>query len=237
MDTSHPDFLQPEDQDIPIWRYLSLEKFDEIVREGMLRLTRLDRFGDNHEASLTKGEATRANHMQNILGWSGRTYDGSAPEIFRQRLYASCCSMGKHESESMWKLFVPGNQGVVIKSTYRKLTNSIDDERIRIGCIEYSDYDNEAFSGFKGLSVAMRKRMEFFSEQEVRILALHEITDNNEYPSSIYLPWKMKETIETIIVNPYADDDFKLEVEMKLSKAGLNEIPVKWSQIRRDPTY
>src|SRR4051812_13411894 len=121
MDILHPDLIQPENPNNAVWRYLTADKFFDLLTEKTLRLTRLDLLGDQFEASLTKGEAKRAQAMLNVLGWTGRTYDGSTLEKFRERLFASCWQIHEYESVGMWKLYIPNGLGVAIKSSYHKL--------------------------------------------------------------------------------------------------------------------
>ncbi len=236
MDTSHPEFIQPENPNNLVWRYLTADKFFDLLKENCLRLSRLDLLGDPFEASLTKGQAKHAAAMQAVLGWSGRHYDGSSPEIFRKRLYASCWQMSDHESSGMWQLYVPKN-GLAFQSTFGKLADSYKDENVRIGCVDYINFEDESFNGFKGLSVAMTKRLQYRHEQEVRIIALHEITGENQYPDSINLPWNLKHSIDRIFISPYADERFKEDVEETLRGSGFHGIPVLWSSIKREPYY
>ena len=237
MDITHPEVLQPADPNGKVWRYMNLEKFQDILQTKALYLSRLDWLGDTHEGSLTKGEMQQAMARRNVLGWSGRSYDRSELEVFRQRLFASCWQMDNVEKNWMYKQYLPDNKGIVLQTTYQKLSSCCDDQNVRIGMAQYTDFDSEDFAGFKGLGVGMNKRHEFRDEREVRIIALHEITDDNTYPLGIHIPCNIIECIERIYVNPYADDAFKLLVEAAVIANGCGALAVEWSKIRTDPFF
>jgi hypothetical protein len=56
----------------------------------------------------------------------------------------SCWHMNEQESAAMWSLYLRSNEGVCIQSTYRRLRSSLP-RCVRIGEVNYLNYDNERF--------------------------------------------------------------------------------------------
>jgi len=56
VNRNHPAFIQPNDKDI-VWRYMSIDKFESMLKNKSLFFCRTDRFSDQFEWSITKKEA------------------------------------------------------------------------------------------------------------------------------------------------------------------------------------
>jgi len=54
MYETHPTFLQPESENIKVWRYLDFTKFLSLIDSSCLYFTRVDRFDDPFEGSRPK---------------------------------------------------------------------------------------------------------------------------------------------------------------------------------------
>ena len=83
----------------------------------------------------------------------------------------NCWHLNSHESAAMWVLYLKSNEGIAVQSTYRKLLDSLVDEReIFIGKVNYIDYDNEIFLDRNALAPLVYKRKSFEHEREVRAI-------------------------------------------------------------------
>jgi len=75
---------------------------------------------------------------------------GQAGKDFRSYIYLNCWHMNPHESAAMWDIYLGGEpQGIALRSTYRRLTESITDPRaVFIGTVNYVDFNTEALVTF-----------------------------------------------------------------------------------------
>jgi hypothetical protein len=151
MYEAHPIFVQPDNEDIQVWRYMDFTKFVSFIESRCLYFTRADRFDDPFEGSYPKINVD----ARRILppGFPPDKQDiyfkqmASMGEINQrwQKFHAiNCWHMNEHESAAMWKLYLKSDEGIAIQSTYRKLRESItDDEKVYLGVVKYIDYEKE----------------------------------------------------------------------------------------------
>ena len=204
-------FPQPNNVDASVWRYMDFAKFVCMLSKRQLWMTRADRLGDSHEASTPMGTL---NEIQQLIA------DGVLPAETSQqlsqtrrelsrKLFVSCWHMNEHESETMWHRYCAPTQGVAIKTSYGKLAASVGNNRIgalQIGIVKYLDYAHDSIPLQSSiLAPAMHKRIQFSSENEVRIVLLF----NREPPPGqeilgTPLDWK-PEVIDGIVVHPKSE--------------------------------
>ena len=55
---NHESFLQPPDPDVPLWRYMDLSKFADLLQRRSLAFARADRLGDPFEGSVPVANAS-----------------------------------------------------------------------------------------------------------------------------------------------------------------------------------
>lgn len=194
MYEAHPIFVQPENEDELVWRYMDFTKFVSILESRCLYFARADKLGDPFEGSLPKRNVNAREVIQR-----GVLPPDTPQEIQEQYLrqvtstgeinqrwlkfYAiNCWHMNDHESAAMWNLYLKSNEGIAIQSTYRKLRASIvDNERVFLGKVEYIDYEKDAIDHYydsnsanpnvyNPFSTFVHKRKSFKHEQEVRAL-------------------------------------------------------------------
>jgi hypothetical protein len=66
-------------------------------------------------------------------------------QMMRRYTYLNCWHASEHESAAMWGLYQGDGRGVAVKSTFNRLINSLQSERlIYAGMVRYIDYDHEA---------------------------------------------------------------------------------------------
>jgi hypothetical protein len=177
-------FLPPPDEDAVVWRYIDFVKFVSLVDTRTLHLARADMLQDPFEGSLTQAimmaRAAGDTHMQRAFGAH------VADRVRGQRgyVFVNCWSMSEHESAAMWPLYLERGQGVAIRSTFRRLCQSLsrvplaedpDNGGLYAGRVEYIDYATESFKTLVAddsnvLSPFWHKRKSFEHEHEVRVL-------------------------------------------------------------------
>ncbi|KKL65406.1 hypothetical protein LCGC14_2155290 [marine sediment metagenome] len=160
--------------------------------------------------------------------------------------YVSCWHMNSFESDAMWNLYCGGKEGLAIETTYNKLKNSLDNDSMQIGLVEYIDF--EEGSG----SVLMSKRKAFEHENEVRILygdyeRRTELQANREdiyeklsqeLPNGISFEWDIEAVIERIWVHPRATAMYFEVVEDVILKFAPKLVSrLQWSEMKDIPSW
>lgn len=238
---THPCFPQPQDTSTRVWRYMDLAKLIWLLDSQKLWLSRLDLLKDSHEGSIPRLLAMYRN--QSILEQGVGDF---GPQIshFNQRVrnstYISCWRLGNAETESMWRLYCPGEQGIALQTSYQKLLYSVlGDPHLFIGCVVYIDYESEGFPLDNLFYPVMHKRLNFAHEQEVRLVKMEHIEMTNQIgPPGITIDWLLEAVIDAIYVNPYAPEYYSEVVRSVVRNfAPALEDRVCWSRMRSDPVY
>ena len=157
--------------------------------------------------------------------------------------YISCWHMNNTESEAMWKIYCPSNQGVAIQTTYNKLKKSLreNDKDIFIGMVRYLEYDKDFFQIGNTFAPFMHKRSSFSFENEVRALKqLYQGFKQKEMelPLGIEIEWNISEVIDHIYINSYSEKWYS-EVIKAVVRAFAPELESKimWSILKSTPLY
>ena len=195
---------QPKDKDI-VWRYMSFEKFANILATKSLFFARADKYDDKFEGYIP----------ESII----MSYESAINRInpnFRQYIMCNCWHHGNEESMAMWDKYHLRNSGIVIKTTIGNLKNSLPDEpNVFIGQIEYIENHNQIDIP-EDLPIEsllhypyFYKRTPFKYEQEVRAIidvlsCLHDAPYEFGRPLKIDIKTLMGENSE-VIVSPYAE--------------------------------
>jgi hypothetical protein len=183
--------------DTTVWHHTSLDAVVSMLREGKMRLTRVDTFSisDPFECPVPKKQmddqlaifsgAVAANmmmtsvaaHYPGMLAPCMRSRDPWEETTQRRRAqmrsaHAMCWRHGE-ESEPMWQLYCNDRglkgQGLALRSTLAKLEASVAQHDLYVCPVRYRRYhDGDAFND--QLDAFMHKRQGFAYEQEVRLL-------------------------------------------------------------------
>jgi hypothetical protein len=239
----HPCFPQPDNPKERIWRYLDLAKLIWQLENSQLYLSRLDMLNDPHEGSIPSLLASiRDEEFRRI---SDGKLDVQFPLInqqLRKSMYVSCWRLGNYESEAMWRLYCPGNDGVAIQTTYELLLESIShDPGLYIGCVNYIDYQTGYFPLNNAYYPVMHKRISFSHEREVRIVkSVMKNTAKPDVPSQIGISvdWDLDKFTENLYVNPYSPEYYFDTVKAVLARFDSTLLDnLYWSKMRSEPVY
>ena len=228
------DPFDPIDASVSVWRYSQLWKLLFALQTQRLYLALLDELRtkcDPYEALVPA--STHDDQVPIIAGNSAMqqfsdTGDPSAPRgawnvrkedgwtrVARLRrgllrcTHVSCWRWGE-ESEAMWRLYCPGDDGVAVRTTFAKLRDSVNDPHTCVSEVKYFDYNSGRFLRHEhDWDPAFHKREAFKHEQEVRVLR-HDVADwrrasddeTFRLPAGYELPWDPVAVIDEIIVNP-----------------------------------
>jgi hypothetical protein len=245
----HPSFKIPTNQDISIWRYLDLAKYLAILQRQSLFFARgtLLQSADPFEGSSTKlMVAERQYWLRNNIPSVPSTLHEQLGQVYKDMVKTyllSCWHMNERESAAMWSLYLRSNEGVCIRSTYRRL-RSVLPNCVFIGEVEYLDYDTEGFSHATLFDLIMHKRKSFEHERELRAV----FWDMDGRPEAqTYKPkiedaglWipvgDLPSLIEKVYVNPTAAPWLVTVIREVTAKYDL-QVPVIQSALSEAPLY
>lgn len=195
---------QPKDKDT-VWRYMSFEKFANILATKSLFFARADKYDDKFEGYIPKSIIMSYESAINRIN----------PNV-RQYIMCNCWHHGDEESMAMWDKYHLRNSGIAIKTNVGNLKNSLPNEpKVFIGQIEYIENHNQIDIP-EDLPIEsllhfpyFYKRTPFKYEQEVRVIidvvsCLHDAPYEFGRPLKIDVKTLMSENSE-VIVSPYAE--------------------------------
>ena len=222
-----------------LWRYMSFEKFANILATGSLFFTRADKYDDKFEGYIPEA----------IMRYYGSPDIRIDPNL-RQYIMCNCWHQAKEESMGMWDKYHIRNSGIAIKTTMRNLKNCLPDTpNIFIGKV---DYDIESIENqnqieiLEDLSIEnllhylyFYKRKPFEYEQEVRaIIDVASVLDDEPYEFGKPLKVSVKTLIgkdSEVIVSPHANKWIAETVELIVERYGF-QFPVNPSKILDPPS-
>jgi hypothetical protein len=251
MYEEHPVFVQPDNEDIKVWRYMDFTKLISLIDSRRLFFARADKFKDPFEGSWPKVNVTAREIIPDVIPAEAREYFletmRSMSVINKKwpRYHAiNCWHMNEYESAAMWKLYLKSDEGIVIQSTYKKLKKSlIDDEPIYIGVVKYIDYEKDFIKSHNSFEPFIHKRKSFEHEREVRCLVikwpLHEGKldfSKDTMGSGLSIRTDIEILIEKIYVAPSVPIWFSELVKAVISRYGY-DFPVEHSKLNEQPLF
>jgi len=228
-----------------LWRYLDLPKFVSMLSKKALPMIRIDKFEDKWEGFSAPLED------KEYYGFFAQHFKQTDSERFQQGeqlrkfYYASCWHMSDIESDAMWKLYMSGNEGLAIRTTYQKLIYSLRDvsQEFLIGKVRYQ---KKPRPGLSMLLTCMTKREPFLHEREVRVIRhdadaekayRNENVNPEERPSVIWFDCDFKQLIEKVTISPKAGSWFIDAISDMLQKYGLPGDKVSQSELSGEPQW
>lgn len=241
--------------ELPIWRYLSIDKLFDLMIFKRMPFIRLDSLGDPFEGSISlkctyeewKDRLRMTERFFHSLPCEAPDGTTSAPltgeglreaietsirkqQSFHRRYskthYASCWHQSDHESDAMWNLY---NASVAVKSSVGRVRSALNYPwSMRAGNVTYLKYGTETLaSEFR----AFYKRLEFAHEKEVRFL-LRDLTPRNIGPCR-YVRVNIEDMIEGIVLSPKAYS-WHMDLIREIVPA---HIPVTTSTLKTPPFH
>ena len=161
MDEGHPGYENQPDPNDTVWRYLDLPRFISVIQTRQLYFSQSSMMKDKWEGAVA-GHDVHARVDARLMSMFNA----------RQTHYLNCWYVSKFESAGMWDLYQHGSQGVAIRSTWGRLTDSITSQYpIHGGLVKYIDYDKRAFNMVQNVGTSfMYKRRQFDHEREARLV-------------------------------------------------------------------
>lgn len=208
----HEAFRQPQDTSVKVWRYMTLAKFLDLLRQNELHFSRLLEQQDRYEGMDPPGYEAALQQLMQIDLRPDQAKVAADGVLAHQRagaagLFINCWRCGNDESEAMWRLYCRDDQGVAVQTTYARLVQSlVYDPFCYIGLVSYIDPSNESFSEKFIFSRAMHKRVSFKHESEVRLVRMHSehLGGGSPPPECMKVPWDIETHVERVFIDPYA---------------------------------
>ena len=250
MYQEHPTFIQPDNEEVKVWRYMDFTKLISLIDSRRLFFTRADKFNDPFEGSYPKMNVLAREVLPESIT-DGMTDEqirslvdtmrqsGEQNKNWPRYMAINCWHMNEYESAAMWDLYLKSDEGIAIQSTYSKLKKSfICDDEIFIGTVKYIDYDKDIIDSGNVLTPFVHKRKSFEHEREVRALCTkwpvgdsYEGMDFSKETMEFGAPIKidLEVLIEKIFVAPNAPGWF-----VDLVKSAVNRYGYKFEVIHSE---
>jgi len=243
--TTHMCFIQPEDQNALVWRYMDFTKFFSVVSTGSLFLCRADLLGDPFEGSFSKANIKLRHGVYKLPKAQLDKMQQQMANIAkgtRQWTYINCWHLSEYESAAMWRLYAKSNEAVAIQTTYKNLTDSLPDN-VYIGLVQYIDYEKDWLPEGNIFFPFMHKRKSFAHEREVRIVRQDlptsqrgiDVGRSNDL-KGISVNTDLNLLIEKVYVAPTVPNWYFNLVEEVLKKYEINK-KVYSSRLDEEPVY
>jgi len=236
-------FVGPEDERVPLWRYMDFAKFVSILTEGGLYFARVDHLGDNFEGTHAKGvqpidlspppQVDEAQLRDAIK--KSRVLARQTSRELKTRIFVSSWYMSEHESAAMWKLYGFNEQAIALKTSFRKLKFQLPAD-VFLGMVRYIDYEKDFIPGGNFWFPFVHKRKSFEHEREVRAIFAYAL---NRVPETKIGEWRkvdLQTLIDGVYVAPTAPAWFQELVSSTSSKFGF-AFQAHRSSLDQDPLW
>ncbi|MDO4308458.1 MAG: DUF2971 domain-containing protein [Eubacteriales bacterium] len=220
--------LQGVNENLIIWKYMSLSKFIQIILTSTLWFNRLDNFEDVFEGVYPQGN--RRKIYYNNAEKSEKEIN-EIQKITRKKVYVSCFHINEYESAAMWKLY-SSDEGVAIKLNMKSLKASFDAEekRIYIERVRYVDFSRDFIPDNNIVHLALSKRKSFEHEKELRCI-FYDYKAKYSQQTGVSIKVDINELIKEVYISPYAPSYLKNQVEKISEIFGLK------ANVIRSPLY
>lgn len=231
-----------------MWRYLTFEKYVNLLVTSELWFSRVDLAGDRFEGSSTHASvsawksllekalpAEQVDNVHNQLEGNRKVLNGLA--------YVNCWHNEIDENMLMWKLYSDTN-GVAIRTTFSDFQNSlVTDRDVFVNHVSYLDYSEGGdLLNDSDLLQKVCSRPNFLKfESEIRAALLHHEPLNNaldlaNQPKGVQIPVKLEVLIDEAILRPEADR-WAVEIIQELhNKCGL-DLRLKYSKFEFEAVW
>lgn len=253
MYKEHPAFKKPNNPDTVIWRYLSFTKFVSLIVSKSLffstmsELKKLDPYEGTLPAGNQKLRLPSSDLVDESLRFMFEIYDEHAPQ-FLDMSVVNCWHINNSESYAMWKLYLPSGEGVVIRSTFERLSkcfivNSTTPTKsdgtivdVHIGEIEYVDHHQGSISEDNLLFRLLHKDISFAHERELRAVSLlFPETLSSPISTGVGFTVDLQMLVESIVLPPLCPSWVKTLAKSLLEQYGVS-VPVKDSKLWAETT-
>lgn len=247
------------DETAKIRRYINLAKLTSILQKKALFLSRLDLLGDPLEGSWSKASTE---YFRKHVGDEDADRLSIVHKVLKKRSWVSCWHCADSESEALWRLYSPDNQGIAIQSTVGRLVEAIppvstyqrtdhgsdlfqEVELSGVSRVRYVDYSKDGPHLNNTIGPLLCKRVSFAHEKELRAIVQllplgigdrKGLQNAPEGAKGLYRNIQVEKFIQNIYIDPLAPDWF-LDLVKDLVRQYRFVIPVRRSDLWSDPIH
>ena len=230
---------------------MDFTKFVWMLEARALYFARSDCLGDPFEGSYSKGnERLRPEVYKDFYKTLPaeklaviRTGQAGFNRWLRHWVFINCWHMNATESAAMWKLYAKTNEAVAVKSSFRRLSNVVD-EKVYVGLVEYIDFETAWLPEGNAFYPFVHKHLSYAHEQEVRAVFLQDLPTKGEALDQTATPpyegterkVNLEELIASVFVAPTCPTWFRVLVEKVCAKYGLG-VKVVQSSLDAEPFF
>ena len=217
MYKEHHEFEDPDDGTI-IWRYVDFTKFISYLEKNALFFVRSDQFSDKYEGKFTEADVEL---WKDKLKPKTNLSQIEVYDRFRKVVNISSWHINENESAAMWEICLQSKEGVVIKSTFKRLKDSFvlhKEDEIHIGKVKYIDYTRDTIPKGNLFNPFLYKRKAFEYESELRAVIMKFATQEETIGEhilyvdpkwfGIHVNTDLDVMIDKIVVSPSVPDWF-----------------------------
>jgi hypothetical protein len=195
---AHDSFNRPS-VSVPLWRYMDIPKFIDLLTSQKLWLSNLQSLAASDPYEGSPWPVTFPHRMwrkisdvpeslrTQILSFGG--HDSSPEERFhhwlmleeqvclfeqagRRQFYINCWHAAAHESAAMWKIYGAPGDGIAIISNGARLESALasNPERLHLGAVQYVDPDVFVIGTRNSFEPVLVKGAPYRYEHEVRLI-------------------------------------------------------------------
>jgi hypothetical protein len=224
---------QPKDNSL-LWRYMSLDKFINMISTRQLFFSRLDKFPDQLEGTMPiKNKAKIAADIKELpfTSHSEAIQYSDREEIlvnsYRGFTLANCWSKYDAESLALWKIYLDGAKyGIAIQTSYDKLKKYVPSQTkdILFGEVEYVD----ELDSIQQQTISLRKIPPYAFENEVRAVIFNQFSEEGprkgfpKYKYGLSVHVDIENLIEYIYMPPLSPKWYEETVSDVIQKYGYN---------------
>lgn len=164
--------VEPADPEAPIWRFMNLRKFKDLLATSELFFNRADRFQQDEQEGIPSEEYIIRARGLNPLDVRDRlelNNDLATLAQFREAMYVNCWYLFDEEKAYTWETY--GEDGVAVVSTYGKLKTALDtlppEDDAHLGLVRYG---MKHLTRYNTMMFITTKREEFADDREVRAM-------------------------------------------------------------------
>ena len=228
-----------------IWRYLTLEKFELMLKYESLFFTRSDQFQklDRFEGSYPKRDVVRIDRIY---------HNPTMFKKWRKYVAVSCWHKNEYESDGMWQLYANRKKGIAIQSTTDLLEECCSSHAF-VTEVKYIDYEKNVFPNQLLMTPFEHKRIYFKHEDEVRAIIWSLPPSKhvkNGFPEpgtpnsksdipkpGINIEVDLNKLIQSIVVSPESKGVHYKKIESLLRKYRFESLPLRKSDLSGDPVW
>jgi hypothetical protein len=236
----HPAFVDPNNSNLKLWRYLQRDKLFDLLESSNLYFCRADHF---QKEDIFEGSYPRLEYEYQCKRDGGKETSRRFYEILSKDTFINCWHLSEYESLAMWKLYAKDKKGIAIQTNLAEFKDAFEncDRTIFAGKVDYIDYETDTFykeSGHKyyamnGFSLFIHKRKIYSYENEYRAIC----TDSNGPQSKgVHIKVNLYKLIHKIYLSPFATENEYAEIENKLNELEI-KIPISFSSFKAQPYY